>query len=1434
MNDRQEEAVSGQPAHAGQLANSGQLAQPGQSENSGQLIPAGQSVHLAQSAQAGELVPSGQSAQAGPSANFGPSAWAGASATPGPSAQAGPSVNSGPSANPLVPSDDALAGPDAELLSCKAWEGWLGELARLNRRRAPAQRRIPAVATVKTESATKRYTELRTALEQKYQADKTALQEQYTADRQAAESRFQTEQARLQREYEKKRRERIEQFQQQTEAIRRRLQETQWEAQTIYDATQKRPILELQAAQARIESLWQEMVGLHEQAVGRLRQRWLWSRKFSEATEATVSQEGSRPTSPAQPEATGQDPTGRLAELVEQARHHLARLDRFAAGRLLEGGQPILLLLAGMLAAALVGAAWGGWTNGPAWTQGALVGLVLSSIGLAVYYPKARRRAAHIYHTLRTLRQQAESARSHALEIAQNHCRQTQQAMYRQLQEQLRQADQAAAEELARLQTQHQADLAELDTTYPARLQQLADDHRRHLAQLEADFQHRLAELDQAFQSESARLEGRYQRYIQRVEQQRQRRWEALRRRWQETIGRFSRHVESAHQSADPFCPAWQQVDWAGWTPPGQMPAGVRFGRFRLAMAELAGGLPEHPDFPLPQTDWEVPALVPFPDWPLLLLRVGQEGRTEAVELMQTILLRLLTALPPAKLRLTIIDPVGLGENFSAFMHLADYDEKLVSSRIWTEPAHIDQRLADLTQHMETVLQVYLRNEFETIVQYNAFAGELAEPYRLLVVANFPAGFQESAAARLRSIISSGARCGVFTLMSVDERLRLPRDFHLSDLEPYAWTLHWLQGRFVWKHPEVGPLPLEPDPLPPPELFTQIVRRVGEAVQEAGKVEVPFASGVPQPDQWWTATSQDGLEVPLGRAGAKKFQYLRLGEGTSQHVLVAGKTGSGKSTLWHVLITQTALRYSPDEVELYLVDFKKGVEFKAYAAAGLPHARVIAIESEREFGLSVLERLDGLLHERGDLFRQHGVQDLPSFRQQNPQARLPRILLIVDEFQELFVEDDRIAQAAALLLDRLVRQGRAFGIHVLLGSQTLAGAYSLPRSTLGQMAVRIALQCSETDAHLILSEENTAARLLTRPGEAIYNDANGLYEGNHPFQVFWLPDAEREKYLAELREFAQARSYRAGAPIVFEGNVPARLEENAQLRSMLEAADWAEPPRAARIWLGEAVSIKPPTQASFSRQTGSNLLIVGQREDLARGLLTAAVVSLAAQYPPRNPDGSSSIQIYILEGTRPDAPETDYFARLASVLPQPIQVVLPGQSVQAVAAVAEELARRQSANLEQAPPVYVLIYDLSRFRSLRRAEEDFGFSFGGEDRPASPAQQLAQILREGPAWGIHCLIWCDSYHTFTRWLDRHALPEFEMRVLFAMNASDSSNLVDSTIGANLGMQRAVLYQESAGTWEKFRPYAPPGKDFFHWLAQQFSRRMPQPPPPSAD
>src|SRR5436190_21086194 len=159
---------------------------------------------------------------------------------------------------------------------------------------------------------------------------------------------------------------------------------------------------------------------------------------------------------------------------------------------------------------------------------------------------------------------------------------------------------------------------------------------------------------------------------------------------------------------------------------------------------------------------------------------------------------------------------------------------------------------------------------------------------------------------------------------------------------------------------------------------------------------------------------------------------------------------------------------------------------------------------------------------------------------------MPRVLLMIDEFQEFFVEDDRISQAANLLLDRIVRQGRAFGIHCLLGSQTLGGAYTLARTTIGQMVIRVALQCNEADAYLIMNEDNPAPRLLSRPGEAIYNDDGGTIQGNSPFQIVWLPDQTRNEWLNKGEAVAHAKG-NTQEPIVVDGPAPASVRDNPAL-----------------------------------------------------------------------------------------------------------------------------------------------------------------------------------------------------------------------------------------------------------------------------------------------
>ena len=159
-----------------------------------------------------------------------------------------------------------------------------------------------------------------------------------------------------------------------------------------------------------------------------------------------------------------------------------------------------------------------------------------------------------------------------------------------------------------------------------------------------------------------------------------------------------------------------------------------------------------------------------------------------------------------------------------------------------------------------------------------------------------------------------------------------------------------------------------------------------------------------------------------------------------------------------------------------------------------------------------------------------------------------------------------------------------------------------------------------------------------------------------------------------------------------------------------------------------------------------------------------------------------------------------------------------------MAEIAAELNRRQGAAQIDAPPIYLIIHDLARFRDLRKAEDDFGFSRSEEGKPQSPAQQLRTILREGPPLGIHVLLWGDSYTAVIRTLDRQGMEDIEMRVALRTNAADSSSLIDSPLASQLGIHRAIFADQSQGRLEKFRPYGPPPADWLNWVQERLRSR----------
>lgn len=1281
--------------------------------------------------------------------------------------------------------------------------------------RQHAQASVQAETTLRrqTDEAKKRFEQAKQQLQQDHEQTIGRLESAYQATRDALQGEYRELRKQADTKYENTIRETTEGEKQ---AV--------WQAMAVFDAAKNNPREKLQATQQQLAHRQRELDQLAADAQEILRMRRLWRDDLPQRAQVAASPKSNESSPPENVEQANLN----IANYIERARQVVLQLQANRLSQLFEGYTPAALLLAILLLSLVMAGSIAGWSDWPTWLA---AGVALTAVAGGVGGWVLRRRldswARNAFQQLTSASSATRGAIDLAAQVARSHSRQEAQQLVATRDRDIAEAQAAARQATSAIESWKERALADANHAYPERLSKLKQQHEQEIADEKGDYGETLARVTNEFQAAKNSAAESHRNAIRAAEGIRSEEWAAMRQKWLQGFEEVRKAIDAMNQRCARLFPDWNHTNYADWPKPSEPVEAIQFGDATLDLEKVKHALSSHDELRPEITQLNLPALIDLHEQPSLVASGEGEGRRAAVKLLETLMIRYLTAMPPGKVRFTIFDPVSLGESFSSFMHLADYDEGLIHGQIWSESRDIDEQLSRLTAYMETILQKYLRNEYATIHEYNAHAGEVAEPFQVLAVANFPHGFTDTAAKRLLSLAVGGPRCGVYVLLSHDCKQRLPNDFAMDDLLASAVHLEWQTNdrQFRWRYPAFERLPLSLAKPIDSTAQVPLIKQAGQQAKESIRVEVPFEVVAPQPGKRWSGSCDTELSIPVGRAGANRLHYVRLGKGTAQHLLVAGKTGSGKSTFLHALVTSGALHFSPDELRFYLVDFKKGVEFKSYATHRLPHAEVVAIESEREFGLSVLARLDDELRRRGELYRAAGVQSLADYRTDHPEESMPRLLLVIDEFQELFVEDDKLAQEAGLLLDRLVRQGRAFGIHVLLGSQTLAGAYSLARSTLGQMAVRVALQCSESDAHLILSDErNQAARFLSRPGEAIYNDQNGLVAANQPFQVVWLPDRERAAYLAEIDQLRIERGLPEQHPIVFEGNAPAAPQTNANLMQTLGDDNQARQPnnrmpavKATGVaWVGSAVAIKPPTSVVFASHGGSNLLVVGQQPAAALGVMTTAVVSLAAT--ARTPPSFT-----ILDGSRPGDVSEGVWIKLADAIGEQARVVAQRDVPEAISQLAEELARRDKSGDESAPPYYLVIHNASRFRDLRKSEDDFSFSMD-DGKPPAPDKQLAEILKNGPQWGIHTLVWCDGHNAVSRMFDRLAMREFESRVAFQMSSADSSNLLDTPAASQLSPHRALVYNDETGEVEKFRPYGLPTDEWIATVAKLLENR----------
>jgi DNA translocase FtsK/SpoIIIE-like protein len=768
----------------------------------------------------------------------------------------------------------------------------------------------------------------------------------------------------------------------------------------------------------------------------------------------------------------------------------------------------------------------------------------------------------------------------------------------------------------------------------------------------------------------------------------------------------------------------WQ--NWLGEPGKGDggdpVPALWRIGTARVADA------PVHRPFPV---------AVPLLDESHLEIRCTAGTRAHAEALVESLLMRVVSQFRPGMVALHVWDVGQLTGSMPGLYPLTRTGLLTVH-----HPGRLDELLEELSEHIRRVHTRVLVDGHASLRELAATTGTRSEPWRIAVLVGGHAELRDEDRRALQRVARNGLACGIqLLLMDVPVGLNAPVE-HIAFTEnpedptatPRVRTS--MTGEFV-------AVTLD-DPLPREQVATAC-HAISDEMQRVRSRVSSFADLVPlEPADWWRTSSTNGVSAAVGFRDGRQVE-LHLCD-ASPHALIGGPSGSGKTNFLFTMIGSMAARYSPDELELYLLDFKEGVSFAQFTPgrrdpSWLPHARLVGvnINTDREFGLALLRFLSEEMRRRAEAAKANEVTKLEELRAADPHGRWPRIVAVIDEFQYLFAERDQVTKEATTLLENVARRGRSQGIHLVLSSQDVSGieAFWGRPAIFEQFVLRVALP----RARRVLADLNDVALTLPR-WHAVLNHESGFRHGN---EIAKVPDATARGTFDSLQhDLWQRRPPELAEPRLFDaGRAPALAELTARLVSA--SAPGAPAPDAAASGvaglssraagptavLGQLIDVAGlPAVAPMTAIPGRNLAVISSSVADAASVLGAAAVSLAAQHEP----GDARFTVVALV---PDAegPVRTLAARLRG----------DGHSVETagLAEVAEliaELAGQVTGKLTGAEggaqPHYLLLYGADGASGVLDRKDPTTLRSG--------LDSLRQLLRSGPETGLHVLGWWRS------------------------------------------------------------------------------------------
>jgi DNA segregation ATPase FtsK/SpoIIIE, S-DNA-T family len=782
-------------------------------------------------------------------------------------------------------------------------------------------------------------------------------------------------------------------------------------------------------------------------------------------------------------------------------------------------------------------------------------------------------------------------------------------------------------------------------------------------------------------------------------------------------------------------------------------------------------------------THLDVPGYAPFIGRSsTVLLLCNETTASSGLALLQSLVIRIACMLPHDA-RFRLLDPAGFGRAFPMQRYLLE--AQIPVEKNGNDIARdLEAVIEDIKSINRTMLTPSITS-FEQIPHKERVNWR----YQFIFAADFPHEYDERAIRMLQKISVAGPGAGIYLFIQWNQSHAFPRDVTINGFRNafsvnQAAVVHGLQFR--------------PDGAPAPDLQKRIFTLLKQAKQQEELIEWEPVVGLAE-DQWATQSADQFIATPigLGRGGTRLDIWFGEKDDGQQHAhgVVAGMTGSGKSSLCHVLICGLALRYSPDELQLYLIDGKNGVEFKPYC--DLPHAKIVSLHSSAELSRSVLAELVEEMERRNNaFFKPEGVNSLAAYRQKGQRrGKLARVLLIVDEYQELF-EGDR-DDTAARNLRQLAQMGRNAGIHILLSSQRyIVSVMPYRNDILGNVHVRMMMRMTDADVQTL---EDFGARgklliqrLCDRRGMVVVKDQVGDDDSAYqPGKVAFLAEAQRTALLKALQ-----KRYRVHT-IVFDGDAQPSLLHNPQCRRLLAAQNWltaqemevyahdalrnggladtewyaAEAPHVT--WLGQEFNVHGHVSVIFRHRSSQNLMLLGEANAPRYGMLAALIAGLSSSGNPH------TTKFIIMDNALSGTPWSETLLTTCALLPEELFLLGTKNANLLDACFQEayqELVKRQQLSGEELvneASIFLVMTELDMLEELRRKDGPYGEGpYGGASKPSLKKDILLRLITEGPEKGIHLILSFTSLRKMNAVLETRHLEHFQYRVGLKMPVND--------------------------------------------------------------